>query len=252
MSGRGEKAKSGQSEGGRKQKQRDHSEKKQDDCSLRSLDHESDTLLERQPMNESLPTESEKSVSTIVTGSSATEASVASVLSYIAQRDDKWEEREKAREERVEWERHERELKVELLRLEMEERSDRDRQAQEAKEERLRQEAEEREVRNRLEMELLKKQLERVSASIEKEKADRQSARDSLAATTCEVEDWALKRGAYTKRNRAIERLVRCQDSDNVEYYLERFEKIMEDGEIPGEEYLDYLRYQFSEGMLIV
>ena len=178
---------------------RDRSEKKQDDYSLRSLDHGSDTLLEQQPRDESPPTESEESVSTIVTGSSATEASVASVLSYIAQRDDKWKEREKAREERVERERHERELKAELLRLEIEERSDRDRQAQEAKEERLRREAEEREVRNRLEMELLKKQLERVSASIEKAEADRQSARDSLAATTCEVVDWALKRGAYTK-----------------------------------------------------
>ena len=53
MSGRGEKAKSGQSEGGRKQKQRDRSEKKQDDYSLRSLNHGSDTLLERQPRDES-------------------------------------------------------------------------------------------------------------------------------------------------------------------------------------------------------
>ena len=39
---------------------------------------------------------------------------------------------------------------------------------------------------------------------------------------------------------------MRCQDSDDVEYYLERFEKIMEDDEIPGEVYLDYLRSQFS------
>ena len=95
MSGRGEKAKSGQSEGGRKKKQRDRSEKKKDDYSLRSLNHGSDTLLERQPRDESPPTESEESVSTIVTGSSATEASVTSVLSYIAQRHDKHEERER-------------------------------------------------------------------------------------------------------------------------------------------------------------
>ena len=38
---------------------------------------------------------------------------------------------------------------------------------------------------------------------------------------------------------------MRCQDLHDVEYYLECFEKIMEDGEIPGEEYLDYLRSQF-------
>ena len=149
-------------------------------------------------------------------------------------------------EELLERERRERELKAELLRLEMEECSDRDKQAQEAKEERLRWEAEVREFRNRLEMKLWKKQLERVSASIEKAEADRQSARDSLAASTCEVEDWALKRGAYTKWNRAIGRLMRCQDSDDVEYYLEHFEKIVEDGEIPGEVYLYFLRSQFS------
>ena len=37
MSGQGRKAKSGQSEGGKKQNEKDRSEKKQDDYSLRSL-----------------------------------------------------------------------------------------------------------------------------------------------------------------------------------------------------------------------
>ena len=52
---------------------------------LKSLDHGSDTSLERQPKDESPPTEREESISTIVTSSSATKASMASVLSYISQ-----------------------------------------------------------------------------------------------------------------------------------------------------------------------
>ena len=51
-----------------------------------------------------------------------------SVLFYIAQQDDKLEEHEKAREKHVERERHEREFKAELLRLEMEEHRVRERE----------------------------------------------------------------------------------------------------------------------------
>ena len=66
-------------------------------------------------------------------------------------------------------------------------------------------------------------------------------SRDPEESTAIEIDDWAERRDAYSERAKALAKLKRLDATDDLDYYLEWFEEVMEDGGINESEYCDHL-----------
>ena len=91
-------------------------------------------------------------------------------------------------------------------------------------------------------MELLQTQLFRAAADFNKAESEKQLERTEATAVAISIDDWAEKRGVYSQKAKEVAKLKCCDAEDDLNYYLDWFEKTMEEDRTEKDEFCDILR----------